>query len=642
MSIFDIQSQEIILPESTNSPIGAIQHFKELSAGAGSNVFKVNSDGMFLGATKFASAPFRVNYNGAVVASNMTITGGSISGAVVSGLGSGSLLNIQGWSFSGVFSATDSDTVAWTAGTITLGDGTTFSISAGNTGNISALTYIYLDTAVSITVLQTTTTSGTAVGANKILVAVAKNETGKNATFQAFGGKGVGQLITADNIAANTITSNEIASNTITSNQITTSALTGLLVQASTFQTAASAPRFVINDLDMAYNTGSEIPFYVCWSDSSGFGDAGDFHVGSSTKYMNWDQSAGTLTIRGKLELYNGTSFWRVQDDDMVHYDGSNYTFFVCFKDSSGLGDTGDVGIGNGKFFFDNSASSLTVVGSILAKNSGSGTDILIDPSDGRIEGKYGSDIVAYLQATSDQSWEMHADNNINLKADSVDVYFDDDNDGADCHWRSYGDDLKFKFYQGGNGKCDGAWTGGGADYAEYFESLDGNSIPFGTTVSLVGDKIKPAEAGDHIIGVISSNPSVVGSNGESDAGENWTGKYLRDDFGRILTEEVDFWSMEKTKEIDNLGVKSFKKEKINGWCDMEKPPKGAVVKRKIRRKLNPEWDKTRAYIPREERPEWNVVGLVGQIRVLRGQPVGDNWIKMKEINENIDLYLIK
>ncbi len=338
MSIFDIQSQDIILPDSTNSPLGAIQHFKELTAGAGSNVFKVNSEGMFLGATKFASAPFRVNYSGAVTASNVTITGGTISGAVVSGLGSGSLLNIQGWSFSGVFSATDSDTVAWTAGTITLGDGTTFSISAGNTGNISALTYIYLDTAVSTTVLQTTTTSGTAVGANKIMVAVAKNETGKNATFQAFGGKGVGQLITSANIASNTITSNEIASNTIVSNNITTSALTGLLIQASTFQTASSAPNFKIFDSDMRYYTGSAYPFFVCFKDDSGLGDAGDVGIGdTSGNYMFWDQSAGTIFIRGEVET-NSSSYRIVLQPSqrrIALYDGSTLRGSI-YTDSDG------------------------------------------------------------------------------------------------------------------------------------------------------------------------------------------------------------------------------------------------------------------------------------------------------------------
>src|SRR3990167_5349515 len=54
-----------------------------------------------------------------------------------------------------VFSVTDADTIAWAAGTIIFSNGRTFTISAGNTGNMVALTYIYLDPAVSSTVLQT-------------------------------------------------------------------------------------------------------------------------------------------------------------------------------------------------------------------------------------------------------------------------------------------------------------------------------------------------------------------------------------------------------------------------------------------------------------------------------------------------------
>src|SRR3990167_731809 len=76
-----------------------------------------------------------------------------------------------------VFSSSDADTVAWAAGTIMLSDGTSYSISLGNTGNMAALTYIYLDTATSLTVLQTTTTYSTAVGDNKYLIAVAQNAT---------------------------------------------------------------------------------------------------------------------------------------------------------------------------------------------------------------------------------------------------------------------------------------------------------------------------------------------------------------------------------------------------------------------------------------------------------------------------------
>ena len=82
-------------------------------------------------------------------------------------------LAIQNWNFSGVFSATDSDTVQWSAGTLVVVSGDSFSITASNTGNMTNTTYIYFDKSTSTTAFQTTTTYSTANGANKILIATA-------------------------------------------------------------------------------------------------------------------------------------------------------------------------------------------------------------------------------------------------------------------------------------------------------------------------------------------------------------------------------------------------------------------------------------------------------------------------------------
>jgi hypothetical protein len=74
---------------------------------------------------------------------------------------------------------------------------------------MAAATYIYLDTAVSTTAYQSTTTAANAVGAGKVLIAKAQNGTGE-ATFQVFGGIG-GTNIDASSIVANSITANELS-----------------------------------------------------------------------------------------------------------------------------------------------------------------------------------------------------------------------------------------------------------------------------------------------------------------------------------------------------------------------------------------------------------------------------------------------
>ena len=72
-----------------------------------------------------------------------TITRTTINQVIIDSIEEGSDLQIQGWQFNGAFSATDADTVAWGAGTLTMGDGQTFAIGASNTGNMAAITYIY-------------------------------------------------------------------------------------------------------------------------------------------------------------------------------------------------------------------------------------------------------------------------------------------------------------------------------------------------------------------------------------------------------------------------------------------------------------------------------------------------------------------
>lgn len=116
------------------------------------------------------------------------------------------------WVFSGAFSVTDADTVAWGSGTLTTEDGHTYSIGAGNTGNMAAKTYIYFDIDVSTTAFQTTTTAGNAVGAGKILIAIAQNATGE-AKFMALNDNQYN--IDAANIVANSITANELATSIV-------------------------------------------------------------------------------------------------------------------------------------------------------------------------------------------------------------------------------------------------------------------------------------------------------------------------------------------------------------------------------------------------------------------------------------------
>jgi hypothetical protein len=164
------------------------------------------------------------------------------------------------------------------------------------------------------------------------------------------------------------------------------------------------------------------------------------------------------------------------------------------------------------------------------------------------------------------------------------------------------GSDNEFKLRGDGNAYADGSWNGGGADYAEYFEWDDGNTANEdrrGFSVVLVNNKLRKATADDDaglIIGVVSGNPSVVGDT-DMDA---WKHKYLRDDYGTYQRDEND--------------------ERI----------------------LNPDYNPDQEYTSRENRPEWDTVGLMGKLRIRKGQPTGSNWIKMRDVSDTVEEWLVR
>ena len=74
--------------------------------------------------------------------------------------------------------------------------------------------------------------------------------------------------------------------------------------------------------------------------------------------------------------------------------------------------------------------------------------------------------------------------------------------------------------------------------------------------------------------------------------------------------------------------------------------PDDAVVitARKKRKQLNSDYDPSKAesYKPREERDEWCIVGLLGQIPITKGQPLADNWSKMSDVSDTVEMYFVK
>jgi hypothetical protein len=283
-----------------------------------------------------------------------------------------------------------------------------------------------------------------------------------------------------------------------------------------------------------------------------------------------------------------------------------------------------------------------------------------------------------------------------------------------------------FKVTSAGQVTADGSFTGGGADYAEYFEWMDGNPQEEdrrGVSVVLEGDKIRPALEGESPIGVVSATPSIVGD-GDID---RWKEKYLKDCFGTEILEEVEWvtWTETVTETetvqeqateaqdvtrdvievVDGRAVRKSITEAIQAPLFDEFPlvdehgnpvlnrvqvgedadgtavfedrpaihriprlvetkkertrtvthsyaadavPEGVTVPENAerviqkRRKLNPNYDPAQPYVPRAERPEWDMVGLMGKLRLRKGQPVAPSWIKMRDISAEVEEWLVK
>lgn len=155
---------------------------------------------------------------------------------------------------------------------------------------------------------------------------------------------------------------------------------------------------------------------------------------------------------------------------------------------------------------------------------------------------------------------------------------------------------------QTGNFLSAGTFTGSGdpnADVAEYHEHVAPGALPVGSLVTNEGRKVRLALPGDRVFGVVSATPLLVA--GSADLG--WVGQYLTDHWGRPVWADVP---MVKFEGYDGR------------VADAARPiPEGATFYVERDRVRSPDYDPTRPYTPRSERPlEWSPIAKLGLVRV--------------------------
>ena len=135
-----------------------------------------------------------------------------------------------------------------------------------------------------------------------------------------------------------------------------------------------------------------------------------------------------------------------------------------------------------------------------------------------------------------------------------------------------------------------------GADYAEYFEWADKNPNDedrvgyFVTFDENDPEKIRYANEGDYILGIVSGTPNVIGNDDNG-----WSNRYILDEFGRRIEEEFEF---EETVIDEETGEET------------------TVTKTGTKWEENPDYDESKPYVPRKERPEWSAIGMLGVLSV--------------------------
>ena len=74
------------------------------------------------------------------------------------------------------------------------------------------------------------------------------------------------------------------------------------------------------------------------------------------------------------------------------------------------------------------------------------------------------------------------------------------------------------------------------------------------------------------------------------------------------------------------------------GW----EAPEGATSVINQKRVENPNYDPDMNYDSREDRDEWQVIGLLGQVPIKADEPTRPTWIKMKDISDAVELWMIR
>lgn len=213
------------------------------------------------------------------------------------------------------------------------------------------------------------------------------------------------------------------------------------------------------------------------------------------------------------------------------------------------------------------------------------------------------------------------------------------------------------------NGRCYGekSFLNSNADVAEYYET-EGERLPVGSTVTFVehntNDKhyIRACRRDEIPIGVVSDTAGYILNDPDQWYGmhiirnvEDTENIYEYNDVEIEVEEDIkidDIWYTKKSKEIDRqvvteeVDVLDINTGEVLRTVNSPKVKNTVSILREVR-ELNPLYDDSLEYIPRSDRDEWHIIGLLGKCRILKNQPVNNRWKLIDNTDVEYDWYLL-
>jgi uncharacterized coiled-coil protein SlyX len=208
------------------------------------------------------------------------------------------------------------------------------------------------------------------------------------------------------------------------------------------------------------------------------------------------------------------------------------------------------------------------------------------------------------------------------------------------CSNNNTSDQVVFRVSGTGAAYTDRSWISNQTGYAEYFEWEDvvkrsEDRTGIAVTLTKTG-KIRPATDGDRVLGVVTSAAAVVGHS----AWNNWHGKYIKTRVGSRCTTK---YQILEWQNHDNT-VESYINSSLPGdypvpdnAVNYETDASGADM---YSDQVNSEYCPTQVYQSRENR-RFPLVVLLGRVIMYKGQVTGTNWIKISDVSDETECWII-